>query len=154
MRWIFVDKIIEMDPGKSAVAVRNFSRSELFFLDHFPGFPLVPGVLQIEMIAQLSGKCIMAGHPGIMPVLGSVKSAKFYHKIVPGDQAVIKVEVTVRKSFSMAQGQVEVDGSRVSAAEVILAHLPASEDLIRKKMAGNGFGDWLQAGGHGSDPMV
>jgi len=146
MRWILVDKIIEMDPGKSAVGVRNFSRSESFFMDHFPGFPIVPGVLHVEMIAQVGGKCIRAFSLDIMPILGSIKSAKFYNKIVPGDQAVIKVQVIVRKEFSVVSGRIEVEGKKVSAAELILAHSPIPDKLIGRIREDEVLGDWLKAG--------
>jgi 3-hydroxyacyl-[acyl-carrier-protein] dehydratase len=143
MRWILVDKIIEMDPGKSAVGVRNFSRSESFFMDHFPGFPVVPGVLHVEMIAQVGGHCIRAFSQDIMAVLGSIKSAKFYKKIVPGDQAVIKVQVVVRKEFSVVSGQIEVERKKVSAAELILAHIPIPDKLIGRIREDEVLGDWL-----------
>ena len=129
MRWILVDKLIELDPGKSAVGVRSFSRAEIFFMDHFPGFPIVPGVLQVEMIAQVGGKCIRAANPGILTVLSSVKSAKFRKSIEPGDQAIIKAEVElIRKSYSVVRGHIEVNGVRVSEAEVIYGHLPLPKD--------------------------
>ena len=124
MRWLLVDKILEMEPGKKAVGVRCFSRSELFFMDHFPGYPIVPGVLQIEMIAQVGGKCIMAANPGYLPVLTSVKSAQFRRAIEPGDRALIHVDVTLRKSYSLAKGLIEVNGKKVSAAEVMYGHVP------------------------------
>jgi|WetSurSiteA1Bulk_404760.scaffolds.fasta_scaffold15516_2 3-hydroxyacyl-[acyl-carrier-protein] dehydratase len=153
MRWILVDKIIEMDPGKSVVGVRNFSRSESFFMDHFPGFPVVPGVLHVEMIAQAGGLSVMAANPGILPVLGTIKSAKFYHKIVPGDQAVIKVQVVVRKEFSVASGQIEVEGKKISAAELILAHIPMPENLIRRVWEDGVLSDWRKTGVHESNNM-
>ncbi len=129
MRWLFVDKIVEMDPGVRATGVRCFSRSELFFMDHFPGHPVVPGVLQIEMIAQLGGKCIIAAHAGILPVLTSVKSANFRSSIVPGDRALIHVEVVVRKSYSLAKGSIDVDGKTVSTAEVMYGNVPVDKEM-------------------------
>ena len=153
MRWILVDKIIEMDPGKSVVGVRNFSRSESFFIDHFPGFPVVPGVLHVEMIAQVGGISVMAVNPDILPILGSIKSAKLYNKIVPGDQAVIKVQVVVRKEFSVASGHIEVEGKKVSAAELILAHVQIPDKLIRRIREDVVLGNWLKIGVHESNNM-
>ena len=56
MRWYLVDRLVECVPGKSAIGIKSFSRSELFFMDHFPGFPIVPGVLQIEMMATTGAR--------------------------------------------------------------------------------------------------
>jgi 3-hydroxyacyl-[acyl-carrier-protein] dehydratase len=153
MRWIFVDRIIEMDPGKSAVGVRNFSRSENFFMDHFPGYPLVPGVLHIEMIAHVGVVCILAVGRDFLPILGSVKSAKFYNKIIPGDQAVIKVNVIVRKEFSVANGHIEVEGKKVSAAEMILAHIPMPEKLTRQLQARGDLDEWMRLRVHESNNL-
>jgi len=124
MRWIWVDKILELDPGKTAVGIRSFSRAEMFFMDHFPGFPIVPGVVQIEMIAQVGGRCIRAANPDILTVLSSVKGARFRKNIEPGDQAIIKVEVSARRSYSVARGYIEVNSEKVSEAEVMYAHVP------------------------------
>lgn len=129
MRWILVDRITELEPGKSAVGIRAFSRAEIFFMDHFPGFPIVPGVLQVEMIAQVGGKCIRAAQPNILTVLSSVKSAKFRRSIEPGDQAVIKVEVLAsKKSYSVVRGFIEVNGVKVSEAEVMYGHIALPKD--------------------------
>ncbi len=138
MRWLLVDKILEMEPGKKALGVRCFSRSELFFMDHFPGYPIVPGVLQIEMIAQVGGKCIMAANPEYLPVLTSVKSAQFRRAIEQGDRALIHVEVNLRKSYSLANGWIEVEGKKVSAAEVMYGHVPIPEGKIKVDMEGQG----------------
>lgn len=96
-------------------------------MDHFPGYPIVPGVLQIEMIAQVGGKCIMAANPEYLPVLTSVKSAQFRKSIEPGDRAFIHAEVTMRKSYSLAKGWIEVDGKKAAAAEVMYGHVPIPE---------------------------
>ena len=101
-------------------------------MDHFPGFPIVPGVLQVEMIAQVGGKCIRAAKPGILTVLSSVRSAKFYERIEPGDQAVIKADVTIRKSYSIARGNIEVKSKKVSEAEVMYAHITLPKHLIEE----------------------
>jgi 3-hydroxyacyl-[acyl-carrier-protein] dehydratase len=120
VRWLLIDKIIECDPGKTAVGQKTFPRSDMIFMDHFPGFPIVPGVLQIEMIAQMAGKCIAMAVPGILPVLGSVKSAKFYRNVNPGDLCVIKVTVTkIAKSYALGEGEIFVDGEKVSAASIL-----------------------------------
>lgn len=129
MRWVLVDKLIELEPGKKAVGVRSFSRAEIFFMDHFPGFPIVPGVLQCEMIAQVGGKCIRAANPDILTVLSSVKNSKFRKSIEPGDQAIIKAEVVaIRAAYSVVKGHIEVDGKKVSEAEVMYGHLPLPRD--------------------------
>lgn len=132
MRWLLIDRILEIDPGKKALGIRCFSRSEPFFMDHFPGYPIVPGVLQIEMIAQLGGKCILASTNDFSPVLTSVQNAKFRKEIFPGDKAFVHVEVAVRKSFSTAKGWIEVDGTRVSSAELMFGHITVKEEKKKK----------------------
>ncbi|NTW83467.1 MAG: beta-hydroxyacyl-ACP dehydratase [Chlorobiaceae bacterium] len=121
-----------MEPGKRAVGIRCFSRSELFFMDHFPAYPIVPGVLQIEMIAQLGGKCIVAAQNGVSPVLTAVNNAKFRKEIFPGDTAIIQIDVSMRKSYSTAKGWVEVEGTHVSSAELMFGHITKSEEKRRK----------------------
>ncbi len=147
MRWLLVDKVLEMDPGKKALGVKCFSRSELFFMDHFPGYPLVPGVLQIEMIAQLGGKCIMSANPGFLPVLTSVKNAKFRKAIEPGDKALIHVDVTLRKAYSIASGWIEVEGKSVASAQVMYGHVPVLAEQITDSFLGNSCGKGTLSGG-------
>ncbi len=120
MRWLLIDKILECEPGVSATGIKTFPRSDLLFMDHFPGLPIVPGVLQIEMIAQMAGKCIALSRPGILPVLGSVKSAKFYHNIQPGEACLIKGRIEkIARNYALAEGEIEVAGRKVSAASIL-----------------------------------
>ena len=86
----------------------------------------------MEMIAHVGGLCLRASNPVILPILSSIKSAKFYKKIEPGDQAIIKVEVIVRKSYSVAKGHVEVRDNRISKAEVMYAHIRIPEETMTR----------------------
>lgn len=127
MRWLLIDKILECEPGKTAVGQKTFPRSDLIFMDHFPGFPIVPGVLQIEMIAQMAGKCIAMSVPGVLPVLGTVKAAKFYRNVHPGDLCVIKARVLkVAKNYALGEGDIEVDGQKVSSATILFGMVDRS----------------------------
>ncbi len=125
MRWQLLDRIVECEAGMRAVGIKCFTRSESFFQDHFPGMPIVPGVLQIEMIAQLAGKCIVQSRHEILPVLGSVKSAKFYQAIKPGDQCFIHIEIKkIASSYGLAEGYILVDNQKVCSAEIFFGMVP------------------------------
>lgn len=127
MRWQLLDRITECEPGVRAIGIKCFTRSEEFFRDHFPGMPIVPGVLQIEMIAQLAGKCIAMKQKNVLPVLGTVKAAKFYRNIRPGDQCIIKIEVTkIARAFGTANGVIEVDGQKMASAEIFFGMVDRS----------------------------
>jgi 3-hydroxyacyl-[acyl-carrier-protein] dehydratase len=127
MRWLLIDKILECEPGVSAVGVKTFPRSDEIFMDHFPGFPIVPGVLQIEMIAQMIGRCAAIATPGILAVLGNIKGAKFYRNVTPGDRCVIKVRINkITKSYILAEGEIEVDGQKCSSASILFGVLDRS----------------------------
>lgn len=120
MRWLLIDKIIECVPGDSVVAIKTFPLSDLIFMDHFPGYPIVPGVLQIEMIAQAAGKCASLARPDVLPIIGSVKSAKFFSHIHPGDHCVIKAQVTkMAKTYMLGEGIIEVNGKKVCSASIL-----------------------------------
>ncbi len=126
MRWFLLDRIERCEPGISLDAVKCFSRSELFFSDHFKNKPIVPAVLQIEMMAQAAGKCLRLYDNSKLPVIGSVKASKFYHNIIPGDKCHVYMTITKKaKSYALASGHVEVDGKKVSTATIMFALTPA-----------------------------
>jgi 3-hydroxyacyl-[acyl-carrier-protein] dehydratase len=133
MRWMLIDKIVECEPGKNILAVKCFTRSELFLMDHFSFYPIVPGVLQIEMIAQAIGKCLKASDLTLAPALGAVKSAKFFGTIEPGSRCEIRAEVLgLSSSYARGQGTVFVDGEKKSSAEVLFGFLPSELTLNAK----------------------
>jgi 3-hydroxyacyl-[acyl-carrier-protein] dehydratase len=127
VRWIFIDRLVECDPGIRAVGLKSFTRAELFFMDHFPDRPLVPGALQIEMIAQTAGRCIRIARPEALTLVTKVHSARFIKPIVPGDQCYIIVQIAkLRSNYAIASGVIEVAGGQVAAAELMYAVVPWS----------------------------
>jgi 3-hydroxyacyl-[acyl-carrier-protein] dehydratase len=125
MRWNLLDQILDCCPGEWATGTKTFPSSEPLFLDHFPGFPIVPGVLQIEMMAQLGGKCVALKYPYILPVLGTVKQAKFYANVRPEEKCLISAKIVkISKAYSLAEAEIKVGETRVSAATILFGHIP------------------------------
>jgi 3-hydroxyacyl-[acyl-carrier-protein] dehydratase len=93
--FLLVDRVIEMDIGKKAVGIKNVTINEGFFQGHFPGNPIMPGVLIIEALAQLAG--ILAFHSGVVKgssvYFMSIEKAKFRKPVIPGDQVRLETNV-------------------------------------------------------------
>jgi 3-hydroxyacyl-[acyl-carrier-protein] dehydratase len=93
--FLMVDRILEMSPGTKATGIKNITINEEFFRGHFPGQPIMPGVLIIEALAQVAG--VLAFHSGATPgksvFFMSIEKAKFRRPVVPGDQ--LKLEATI-----------------------------------------------------------
>ena len=123
MRFILVDEILEMEPGRSIRASRFIAPEEDYFRDHFPGFPVVPGVLLTEMMAQTAGKCLDAEHPARgKSMLARITTASFRQWVRPGSTAIIVGEIrTSRPQFATADCRIEVDGSAVCSAELMFS---------------------------------
>jgi 3-hydroxyacyl-[acyl-carrier-protein] dehydratase len=124
-----VDKILELIPGKTIHAEKRFSPDEEFFGDHFPGFPVVPGVLQTEMMAQAAGKCLDAEDPGRgKPMLARIVTASFREWVKPGSVCDIFAEVkSSRPKFATVGARIEVGGQRVSDAELFFTFVPMQQ---------------------------
>jgi 3-hydroxyacyl-[acyl-carrier-protein] dehydratase len=133
-----------VEPGKSAIGIKTFSRADLLFMDHFPGNPLVPGVLEIEMIAQTAAKAAKLARPDAMLLLSNVRSARFLKPIKPGDQCRIVAEISkLRTSYMCVAGYVEVNGSRAGEAELVCAIVPRTASASTDEV----IEDWLQTRG-------
>ncbi|MBM4137557.1 MAG: 3-hydroxyacyl-ACP dehydratase FabZ [Nitrospira sp.] len=93
--FLLVDRIIEIEPGVKAVGIKNVTINEGFFQGHFPGFPIMPGVLTIEAMAQVAGiLAFCSGATVGQPVyFVSIEKAKFRRPIVPGDQIRLEVKI-------------------------------------------------------------
>jgi 3-hydroxyacyl-[acyl-carrier-protein] dehydratase len=132
VRFILIDEIVDLAPGKFIKAVKTFAPADELFRDHFPGFPVVPGVLLIEMMAQAAGKCLNAENTSRgMAILAQVKSASFRDWVLPGQQSDISCEIrSSRAQFATATGQIEVEGRKVCSAELFFTFAPASRFAI------------------------
>jgi 3-hydroxyacyl-[acyl-carrier-protein] dehydratase len=120
--FLLVDRIVEIEPQKRIVGVKNVTMNEPFFVGHFPNFPVMPGVLIIEAMAQTGGVLALRDEKDREDKLvffASIDEAKFRRPVVPGDQLRLEVEVLSRKtSFCRMKGHAYVDGQL--AAEAIL----------------------------------
>ncbi|MGZ5242689.1 MAG: bifunctional UDP-3-O-[3-hydroxymyristoyl] N-acetylglucosamine deacetylase/3-hydroxyacyl-ACP dehydratase [Bacteroidia bacterium] len=121
--FLFVDKIIEISP-KHIVGVKNVTVSEYFFPGHFPNDPIMPGVLQIEAMAQVGGVMILSDiedADNYATLFMKIEHAKFKDKVVPGDTMLIRMELTqpVRRGICMMKGQIFVGNKVVTEAELM-----------------------------------
>ena len=119
---LLVDRIIELEPER-VVGLKNVTANEPFFNGHFPDFPVMPGVLIVEAMAQTAGVLVLSSIPDRekkLVLLASVEYAKFRRPVVPGDQLRIEMTVLKRKtSVAKMAGKATVDGVLVAEAEVM-----------------------------------
>ncbi len=117
--FLLVDRILEIEPNKKAVGLKNVTINEPFFQGHFPDFPIMPGVLIVEAMAQVSGVLSFhSGATGKSVYFMSIEKAKFRKPVVPGDQ--LRFEITIlhqRKKVWRFSGLAFVDEKLVAEAE-------------------------------------
>lgn len=121
--FLLVDRIIECSE-KRVVGIKNVTINEAFFQGHFPGMPIMPGVLIIEAMAQTGGVGALnvKENLGKLAFFMSIKEAKFRKPVVPGDQLVMEVEIVKQKmSILQARGVAKVNGEVVTEAEFMFA---------------------------------
>lgn len=122
--FLLVDRIIEMEPGKRIVGIKNVTYNEPFFPDHFPDHPIMPGVLIVEAMAQMAGVLAFKSFPEQeqkKPVyfLG-IDNVRFRKPVVPGDQLRLELEIIKhRHSIWRLKGKALVDGKLVAEAELL-----------------------------------
>jgi beta-hydroxyacyl-ACP dehydratase FabZ len=120
--FLLVDRIIEYDSGKRVVGIKNVTLNEPFFAGHFPGAPVMPGVLIVEAMAQTAGVMMLANLPdreSKLVFFTGIDGAKFRRPVVPGDQ--LRLELTVlrlRPRYIKLRGEAYVDGELVAEAEI------------------------------------
>lgn len=129
--FLLIDRITALDPGKSITALKNVTINEPFFQGHFPGRPIMPGVLIIEAMAQAGG---VLGHitlgdvePRPLFVLAGIANARFRRKVLPGDQLLIQVDVeNVKRGIWFYKCSASVDGRLAVSADITCA--PAAQE--------------------------
>ena len=120
---LLVDRVVEIDEGKRIVGIKNVTANEQFFQGHFPGAPVMPGVLIVEAMAQCSAVLILRDIPDRdqkLFLFGGVDKARFRRPVIPGDQLRMECEVLQRRSNTIkVKGTATVDGNVVAEAEML-----------------------------------
>ena len=128
--FLLVDRVTEFEPNKRIVGIKNVTINEPFFQGHFPGHPVMPGVLVIEALAQAGGILTQLSHQsgaeGKLFYLVKIDNAKFSKMVVPGDQLVLQVELkrTIR-NMALYTGVAKVAGEVTACADILCAEVKA-----------------------------
>ncbi len=122
--FLLVDRILELEPGKRAVGIKNVSGNEPFFQGHFPGRPVMPGVLVIEAMAQTGAVAVlsMPEMENKLALFAGIDGARFRRQVVPGDQLRLEVEILKFKGpLGKGRGLATVEGRPAAEAELLFA---------------------------------
>lgn len=122
--FLLVDRILEVEEGKRAVGIKNVSANEEFFNGHFPNYPVMPGVLIVEALAQVSAVIMLMKdeNRGKIGFFAGIDRCRFKKQVQPGDQLRLEVEITrVRGLIAKANAVATVDGEVACEAEVTFA---------------------------------
>ncbi len=126
--FLLIDRVVEIERKKRIVAIKNVTINEPFFQGHFPGYPIMPGALVVEAIAQAGGTLLMPEVPdphNKLMVFTGIERARFRNPVVPGDQLRIEVKVLNWKPrYAKLEGRATVDGKLACEATVMCALVP------------------------------
>ncbi|OKL37596.1 3-hydroxyacyl-ACP dehydratase FabZ [Domibacillus mangrovi] len=122
--FLLVDRIVEVEDGKRAVGLKNVTANEEFFNGHFPNYPVMPGVLIVEALAQVGAVAMLKKeeNKGRLAFFAGIDNCRFKRQVVPGDQLRLEVEMTrLRGSIGKAKAMASVEGELVCEAELMFA---------------------------------
>ncbi len=129
---LLVDRILEVEPMKRAVGIKNITANEMQFLGHFPNEPIMPGVLLIEAMAQVGGVAMLypEENRGKIAVFAKIDNVRFRKQVVPGDQVVTTAEVTkiMRGSMGIIHCEGMVDGKVACECDCTFAIMDPKEN--------------------------
>lgn len=122
--FLLVDRVSEVEEGKRAVGVKNVSANEEFFNGHFPGYPVMPGVLIVEALAQVGAVAMLMKeeNKGRLAFFAGIDNCRFKRQVVPGDVLRLEVEITrLRGTIGKGKAVATVDGEVACEAEIMFA---------------------------------
>lgn len=122
--FLLVDRILEIEEGKRAVGIKNVSANEAFFAGHFPEYPVMPGVLIVEALAQVGAVVLLQSEEnrGRLAFFAGIDNCRFKRQVKPGDQICLEVEILrARGAIGKGKGTATVDGELVCETELMFA---------------------------------
>lgn len=120
--FLLIDKIIDIEFGKKAVGIKNVTFNEPFFQGHFPGNPIMPGVLIVEAMAQVGAVAIlgMEAYKGKIAVFAGIDDLRFRRQVIPGDTLKMEVEIiAIKRGIGKGKATATVDGEVAASCELM-----------------------------------
>lgn len=122
--FLLVDRVVELEPGKRGVAYKNVTANEPFFQGHFPEYPVMPGVLMVEALAQVAALVVLSlpEYRGKTPLFAGIDGCRFRRQVVPGDQLRLEVEIVkLRGRIGKCKAAAYVGEETAVTAELMFA---------------------------------
>ena len=122
--FLLVDRVEELEPGVRAVGIKNVTQNEPFFQGHFPDYPVMPGVLIVEAMAQVGAVGVMTleDYQGKLALFAGIDGVRFRRQVIPGDVLRMEVEISRLKGrIGRGKGSATVNGERACEAELMFA---------------------------------
>ncbi len=130
--FLLVDRVVELEPGRRAVGLKNVTMGDPFFQGHFPSYPVMPGVLIVEALAQVGAVALLTTpeFAGKLALFAGIDNVRFKRQVKPGDRLRLAVELSqIRRGIGAGTGQATVDGELACKGEFMFGIVPAPDGL-------------------------